>query len=136
MPCNDVTEEIQIIIDKDNKIISYDLKKRTCGRSLGAPAVISNEICGLDMDYILAGDDDVLLGEKANTKHARKFIALKHLFALKSVLAVYRGVESGLKCNPCEIARIDYDDGDVIIDADIKIDLITQEIEACPGCNH
>ena len=136
MPCNDVTEEIRIIIDSDDRVISYDLKKRTCGRSLGAPAVISDEICGLKTDQILEGEDDILLGEKANTRHTRKFIALKHLFALKSVLAMYRGMDSGLKSNACEIARIDYDDGDIIIEADIKIDMITKEIEACPGCSH
>jgi hypothetical protein len=136
MPCSDVTEEIRITIDKNDKLVSYELRKRTCGRFMGAPAVIADEVCGRNMDYILAGDDDTLLGEKANTKHARKFIALKHLLAIKSVLAAYRGMKGDVRNNACAIARIDYNGDNVIIDADIKIDMITEKIEACPGCAH
>lgn len=136
MPCSDVTEEIRIIIDKDDNLISYDLKKRTCGRPPGAPAVVADEVCGRNIDYILVTDDDTLLGRKAETKQARKFIALKHLFALRSALAIYKGLEGDPRSEACAIATIGYDDGNVIIDADIKIEMITEKIEACPGCGH
>ena len=134
MPCSDVTEEIRVVLDKDERLAEYSLKKRTCGRSIGAPAVIAEELYGLDTDYILSGEDDLLLGEKANARRARKFIALKHLFAVRSALAAYRGLEGEFWKSVCAIAGIEYRDGEVIIDADIKIEMIAENIVACRSC--
>jgi hypothetical protein len=134
MPCSDVTEEIRVILDSDDRLKHYSLKKRTCGRSIGAPAVIEDEIRGLDMELILSGDDDMLLGEKAKARRARKFIALKHLYALRTALAAYKGLDMEFRGKACAIAGIEYGEGEVIIDADIKIEMITQNIVACRSC--
>lgn len=134
MPCCDVTEEIRVILDKDEKLVSYDLRKRTCGRSIGLGAVLAEEVFGRRMDRILSEEDDILLGDKANARRARKFIALKHLFALRSALAAYKGLKDEIWKNVCTIAGIEYRGGEVIIDADIKIDMITENIKACRSC--
>lgn len=134
MPCSDVTEEIRVILDDDGRLVSYDLRKRSCGRSIGLSAVLADEVFGREMDYILSEQDDILLGEKANARKARKFIALKHLFALRSALAAYKGLDSDFWKNVCTIAGIEYRDGETIIDADIKIDMITENIKACRSC--
>jgi len=50
------------------------------------------------------------------------------------VLNIYVGKSSGGANDICAIAGIEYDGGNTIIDAEIKINLLADNIESCDSC--
>ena len=61
-------------------------------------------------------------------------MTLKHLFALQEALAVLTGVAAGGPGEVCSVAEIRYDEGVMIIDADIRVDALEEKIKGCGGC--
>lgn len=135
MPCDDITEQIKITLDKEERLLSYHLMKRACGKRIGSQISIIDNLRRKNVDEIIAVDRETFI-ENGNTGNdVDMFIKLKHLFAIQMALAVYRGAEPGGPNDICSIAEIGFDGENSVIDADIRIDLITSKIEACGFCN-
>ncbi|MEZ5358142.1 MAG: hypothetical protein R3F48_04865 [Candidatus Zixiibacteriota bacterium] len=134
MPCSNITELIRVVLDEDDRLTDYRLIKRTCGAGVGGEKILINifrdcapcEIVDLDIETFVdryPAEDD--LGQ---------FLMLKHFLALQGVLQVYTGGESGGVGEFCTVSGIGHEDGEVIIDAEIAVDAVTDKIQSCGHC--
>ncbi len=131
MPCNDITEKIRIVLDRNDRLKSYRLFKKTCGDAIGAESLLSDKLTGLSIDDILLSDKVTSYGTKTSGDQIERFLNLKHLLAIRAALLSFTGRNSAGVNDTCTMAGISYDGDDTIIDAEIDIGLLTEKIEAC-----
>ena len=134
MTCNDITERIEIILDRDDRLKSYSLTKETCGGAVGIESLLLESLHGKSIDYLLDVNDSENQKEHRPENHAEEFLRLKHIIAIKSALSVYTGISAGGVKDTCTIASVDHNGDDTIIDAQIDILLMTERIKACAHC--
>jgi hypothetical protein len=134
MPCSDVTEVIHVALDQDDRLTSYHFAKRTCGQAIGAASLLVDQLGGRTIDELLAYDAERFLTEYAIEDEIEEFLSLKHLFAIQSALEVLTGKEPGGPGDPCAAAEISYDNGELTIDAEINLELVTEKIKSCGNC--
>ncbi len=135
MPCDDITEQIRITLDKEERLLSYHLMKSACGKKIGNQVSIIGDLRRKNVDEIIAVDREAFIENENIGNDVDRFIKLKHLFAIQLALAVYRGAEPGGPNDICSISEIGFDGENSIIDADIRIGVTTSKIEACGFCN-
>ena len=134
MPCNDITETIQVVLDEDGCLADYALAKRTCGQAVGVANLLLPLLRGQSVDELLACTPEGLFAEHPPRESIEEFLGLKHLFALQSALEVLTGKAPGRKDDPCPVAAVSFEDGQTVIDAQILIDALTDKIKSCGGC--
>lgn len=134
MPCNNIVEQIRITLDDQGRLTGYRFIKQTCGQGVGARSLLTEFLLGLSVDELLAIDSDRLLAVCRPEEEISRFLHLKHLFAIQSVLEVYTGRSNGATNSLCTVAEIGDDLGEVVIDADIDVGLVADKIKACDGC--
>ncbi len=134
MPCDDFTEQIHLIIDKNDKLVSYKLIKKSCRGILGQESLLINKLKGFSTKEILAKDINDFRSSNNGKSEVEEFIEFKHFFAIKSALETMEGIEPGGLGSPCTIAVISHDGENLILDADIAVDLIAEKIKACGIC--
>jgi hypothetical protein len=143
MPCNDVTELLELTLDADDRVRAYSLAKNTCGAPVASRLELTSFIAGRHIDELT---DRTLMqivesaggGEAApppRIKFLDEFMLQKQLGALQRALAVYRGAEPGGKDDAFAMASIDFDGLETRIVGLLRVDLLTAEIEACGGCS-
>lgn len=129
MPCNDVTEIIQVTLDSEDRLTKYLFAKKTCGRGVGHASLLLEELSGRSAEEILSlGPDDI-----RRETGIEDFLRQKHLMALQGAMAILTGEAYGGVtdwCAPLEIVR----EGDeTLIRARILVDILTERIAACGG---
>lgn len=135
MPCGDITEEIKVVVDKHDRLKSYSLRKKTCGGAVGLESLLLEKLSGSSVDELLWLNEFEFGQDHLPENHVEEFLNLKHLLAIKAVLEVYTGHASGSVGDSCSVASVRYDDDDdVVIEADIDVELITEQIKACAHC--
>lgn len=134
MPCSDVTEMVQVVIDRDDRLKSYTYSKKTCGRGVGAATLLMEPFAGMSVDDLLALDAETFLARHPVENELEEFLRLKHFFAVQSALEVLTGHEPGGPEDICAAAEIAYDNGDIVIEARILVDLVTEKIASCGNC--
>ncbi|MBI3118903.1 MAG: hypothetical protein HYZ00_09470, partial [Candidatus Hydrogenedentes bacterium] len=130
----DVTEIIRVEVDAEDRLKSYRFIKRTCGQGVGTDALLAPEICGQQIENLVALRPEEFLAEHPVQEPLEEFLHLKHLIAVQSALEVMMG---RAECGPealCAAAEVSYEDGDTILEARIKVDLVTEAIKACGSC--
>lgn len=134
MPCGDITEKIRLSIDNDERIVSYQFSKITCGGSIGGDLPLGQPLIGTRLDSIMEMTEgsDRLSG--ISSSDMNEFIKIKQIRTIKHVIKVYLGREAGGIDNQCTIAGIEYDDQGVTIDAQIKMSLDAGKVQACDHC--
>jgi len=83
---------------------------------------------------LLAYDSGTFVAEHPIEDPLEEFLALKHLFAIQATLEVLTGREPGGPDDACAAAEISYDGSDMIIDARISVELVTEKIKSCGNC--
>lgn len=133
MPCSDVTERIQLNLDPLDRLVSYQLNKRTCGRGVGADSLLAERFQGSSVEELLALDPSALFAEFEQTypEEAVAFLHLKHVVAVQTALAAFSGRESCTKEDTCTIAEVSYGPDGTYLDADIAVDVATKKIKSC-----
>ncbi|MBX7255159.1 MAG: hypothetical protein K1Y02_02265 [Candidatus Hydrogenedentes bacterium] len=134
MPCSDVTETIQVTLDECDRLKDYFLSKRTCGQGVGAGNLLLEWLSGRSVEEILAYSAEQFLEDHPIEEELEEFLSLKHLFALQGVLEVLTGKQPGRREDTCAAAEISCENGDLIVTGIIKVDLVTEKIEACGNC--
>lgn len=135
MPCNDVTEILNLVIDENDRLEKYALIKRTCGRAVGEKSLLDEEFAGRPAEEILAIGADAFADAREGVDETELFLALKHLFAVQGGLKALLGLEPGGKDEAVRVAGVSYEGGRVRLDAEIVLDVITRQIEACGRCS-
>jgi hypothetical protein len=134
MPCNDITEVIEVVVDEDDCLLSYSLSKRTCGQAVGVTNLLMPMLKGWSVDRVLACEPEEFFADHPPRESIEEFLGMKHLFALQAALEVLVGKAPGRKDDACPVASVSYEDGHTIIDARILIDVLTEKIQSCGGC--
>ena len=134
MPCNDVTEIIQIAVDADDRLTAYAFTKKSCGQAVGALSLLSDHLPGKTINEILEIAPEFFLQQYTATEEIEEFLALKHLIAVQCALEVLTGKESGGPNDLCSAAEISFAEGNTELIAHLAVDLITEKIRSCGGC--
>ena len=135
MPCSDVTEIIRVVVDADDRLKDYAFSKRTCGRGVGVASLLIEALRGQSVEALLGYDADRFLADHPAGDELEEFLGLKHLFAVQSALEVLTGREPCGPEAPCAAAEVSVDsEGDVVIEAVIRVDLVTEKIKSCGRC--
>jgi len=134
MPCASVVELIQLKMDGEDRLTEYQFIKKTCGQGVGQNSLIIDVLKGLSVDELLEIDPHQFSHTLETDDEILEFLQLKHLFAVQATLEVLTGREPGGAGSACAVADVDYDGNQMIIDAEIDVDVITEQIKACAGC--
>ncbi len=134
MPCNSVTELIQVVLDRDERLKNYQFVKKSCGQGVGQNSLLIDLFRGLTVNELLDIETDRFLAIDPTSDEILEFLRLKHLFAVRATLEVFTGLTPGGKGHACAVADVAYDPNETIIDAEIDVDIITEQIAACVGC--
>jgi hypothetical protein len=135
MPCNDVTERIEVLFDNEDRLLSYDLRKRTCGRPVGKSSLLETVLTGMLLEDIAAMTPLKLIKRCIPQSRVDTFLALKHLFAVQAACAVISGAAPGGPGDPCAAAEITFEDGLSRFTGLIRVDVVQQNITACDLCS-
>lgn len=134
MPCNSVVELIQIVIDDRDRLKHYQFVKKSCGQGVGSNSLLIDILKGMSVEELLEVNAEALLAVDRTEDEVLEFLRLKHLFAVQATLEVLTGRMTGGKGHPCAVADVAYDGDETIMNAEIDVDVITEQIAACAGC--
>jgi hypothetical protein len=134
MPCSDITETIDVVLDGSDSLKTYSFRKRTCGQGVGVENLLLDILGGKDADEILDITPEYFLETWPAAEDIEEFLGLKHLIAVQSAIAVLMGRASGGPGEICAAAEIVFDGEDTLLAAVIQIDLVTEKIASCGGC--
>lgn len=134
MPCQDITELLEVTLDANGGLESYAFNKRTCGQGIGQAALLLDWLKGRPVSYFLTAQADAFLEEFDITDSLEEFLVLKHLFAIQGALEVLTGAASGGLNDAFTAASIEFEDDLTVIRGEISIDIVTEKIKSCGGC--
>jgi hypothetical protein len=134
MPCSDITEILEVILDENDCLKEYAFAKRTCGQGVGAQALILEHIQSRPLNELLFMTADQFLAEFPIADPDEEFLSLKHLFAIQGALEVYTGAEAGGRHDFFAASGIEYDVDETRIAGQIAVDVVVEKIEACGNC--
>ncbi len=134
MPCNDVTELLEVVLDGEDRLKAYKFLKRTCGQGVGAASLLIEQLEGRSLDELLNKTAGDFLAEFPIFDEIEEFLSLKHLFAIQGALEVLTGRESGDQNAAFAATGITYGEDETCIEGRIAVDVITEKIAACGGC--
>lgn len=134
MPCDDITEVLRVVLDDNDRIASYELNKRTCGRAVGEVSLLAEWVAGRAAEDVLAADLDAFLDAFPTEDEAEEFLYLKHFFALRMGLLVLTGAEPGGAGEPCAIASMGYGPEGTELIAHLRVEVLASQISSCGRC--
>lgn len=134
MPCNDVTELLEVTLDADERLVEYHFSKRSCGQGIGAASLLIDQLRGRSLNELLFKTAEEFLNEFPIPDETEEFLSLKHLFAIQGALEVYTGAESGGPNDAFAASDIEYSSEAIRIQGRISVDVVTEKIESCGGC--
>ena len=107
MPCSDSSSSISIKLSLDEKFISFDFAKITCGREITAKTGYSRYCVGRTLDEIIAIPFLHAAQELGLKDEESQFILYLEWDALRSAAAQYVGIEADdIDLNRCRITSI------------------------------
>lgn len=134
MPCQDITELLEITLDANDCLESYAFNKRTCGQGIGQASLLVDWLAGRPTSYFLTVQADEFLNEFHVTDPLEEFLTLKHLFAIQGALEVLTGAAPGGLNDAFTAASIEFEEDKTVIRGEISIDIVTDKIKSCGGC--
>ena len=136
MPCNDVTELLRVVLDAEDRLSSYELFKRTCGRAVGERSLLLDAWQGLYATELIALDGDSFADGLTVSDDAELVLTMKHFFAVQAGIRVLLGLESGGPLDPVRVAAVSGTvDGGLMLEAEIAVDVLAERIQACGRCS-
>ncbi len=110
MPCGDSSSSICIRLDHDERIVSFDFAKITCGRAIDGKTEFQNYCHGKSLQEILEVSFNEVLQDLNLIDEERQFICYLEWAALRSAIAQYLGLEDeAYDKDRCRITSIEYD---------------------------
>lgn len=135
MPCKDVTELLEVVLDSDERLKDYTFSKRTCGQGVGMANLLIEQLRGRSAAELQCKTAQEFLAEFPIADPVEEFLSLKHLFAIQGALEVYAGAESGAKESAFAVGGIEYGEDETRIHGRIAVDVVIEKIKACGGCS-
>lgn len=111
MPCSDSSSSIAICLDHEERFISFDFAKITCGREITAKTGYDTYCAGKTLQEIIALPYEQVARELKSADEETQFILYLEWDALRSAVAQYLGIEDkGIDSDRCRISGINYDE--------------------------
>lgn len=118
MPCSDSSSSIAIRLDHEERFISFDFAKITCGRPIGslrdeitAKTGYGTYCVGKTLQEIIALPYEQVARELKSVDEETQFILYLEWDALRSAIAQYLGLEdTQIDADRCRISGINYDE--------------------------
>ncbi len=111
MPCSDSSSSIFIKLDHEERFITFQFAKITCGREITAETAFSKYLKGKTLDEILALPYMQAVADLNLTDDEAKFVLHLEWDALRAAIAQYLGrEEEGIDFNRCMITSIEEND--------------------------
>ena len=134
MPCSDVTERIEVVLDGQDRLKEYRFAKRTCGQGVGAESLLIDQLQGRSLEELVNKTAEEFLEEFPIFDEIEEFLSLKHLFAIQGALEVLTGKEPGGPYDAFAASNVVYTEDETRIEGFISVDIVTDKIKACGGC--
>src|SRR3989338_740410 len=111
MPCSDTSSSIAIRLDREERFVSFDFAKITCGREITAKTGYDTYCAGKTLQEIIAFPYEQVARELKGADEETRFILYLEWDALRSAIAQYLGLEDKyLDKERCQISAISYDE--------------------------
>ncbi|MBI5150081.1 MAG: hypothetical protein HZA28_04835 [Candidatus Omnitrophica bacterium] len=109
MPCSDSSSSIAICLDHEERFISFDFAKITCGREITAKTGYDTYCVGKTLQGIITLPYEQVARELKSADEETQFILYLEWDALRSAIAEYLGIEDKeIDTARCQISAIDY----------------------------
>ena len=112
MPCSDSSSSICIRLDREERILSFEFAKITCGREIGAQTEFQKFSKGKTLEEILnAGFFQLVNTLGLRDDEEKQYVLYLEWDALRSAIAQYLGKDiDGIDRERCKITSITYDE--------------------------
>jgi hypothetical protein len=134
MPCDDITEVLTMVLDDEDRVVRYALRKRTCGRAVGEESLLAKWVAGRRVADLQDTSIDDLLAALPTDDEALEFLHLKHFFALRLGLAALTGQDDGGPGSPCAVASVSCGPDGLVFEGEVAVAVVTEQIKSCGRC--
>lgn len=132
MPCTDIQERCELILDLEDRVVGFSLQKETCGAPVGDSSILPF-VAGRAVTELPALDLPTLVGGK-HVKFIEEFMLHKQLVALRRAAAVYLGESEGGPTASFALERIDCDGEVTSISGYSQVEIAPSEVTPCGSC--
>ncbi|MBI5755201.1 hypothetical protein HZA41_03220 [Candidatus Peregrinibacteria bacterium] len=130
MPCNDVSDIIYVVLDGHERLVSYCLTKKTCGRGISDSSLLLSKLKGLDI-LSLVELDFYNFAKKFALSDIEEFLVLKHLTSLQKAILSYLGKENS--DTACEVLSLAMLTDRTEFTVSVSSNILTSNIRPCSG---
>ena len=130
MPCNDVSDIIHVVLDEKERLVSYLLTKKTCGRSVSDSSLLLARLKGFDIPSLLELDF-YSFSQKFASSDVEEFLILKHLTSLQKAVLSYLGKENSDTF--CEVLSLSSLPNRTEFTVSVSSNILTSNIRPCSG---
>ena len=112
MPCSDSSSSIAIRLDHEERLVSFDFAKITCGRTITTASEFQKYCQGRALEEILKyGFSETVQKLHLEGDDEKQYMLYLEWDALRSAIAQYLGVEiEGVDSTRCKITSISYNE--------------------------
>lgn len=117
MPCSDSSSSIAIKLDNEERLVSFDFAKITCGREINGETAYQKYCRGHTLDEILKfGFSETVKKLDLQKDEEKQYVLYLEWDALRSAIVQYLGVDiEGVDHERCIISSITHDENGVEI---------------------
>jgi len=118
MPCSDSSSSIFIKLDPEERFVTFQFAKITCGREITAETAFSKYLKGKTLDEIIALPYMQAVQDLNLTDDEAKFVLHLEWDALRAAIAQYLGrlsEDEGIDFNRCMITSIEENENGIEI---------------------
>jgi len=133
MPCTDVTENLRLVLDPEERIIDYELSKQTCGGAVAGRGLIRKWVKHKPVEEILRLSARKVLEGSRIKSSTDEYLHLKHLFSIQETLSAYTG-KTDNENDLLSILSVDFGPEGTSVHARINLEVLTDRIKACGLC--
>ena len=134
MPCANVDEYITLVLDDQDRLKHYTLRKDACGAAVGHESFLLDQLAGASVNEVLALDPGGFLARFPATDDLQEFLVGKHLAAIQEALKALTGEQPAGPTDLCAAASIQCNGDETAIRAWIAVDVNTERIQPCGPC--
>ncbi len=133
MPCSDYTELLKVVLDADDRLVRFGLKKQSCGQTIGG-ALLLPFVQNLPASRLMASRVRDLVADFDEHDIQEQFLLLKQFYSVRSAISVFRGDNSGGKDEAFVLEKVEYDADSASIYGIVRVEMVAKDMEACEGC--
>ena len=109
MPCSDSSSSISLKLDKEERFVSFEFAKITCGREITAQTGYSKYLLGRSLDEIIKIPYAQAMTDLGLKQEEEQFVLYLEWDALRAAIVQYLGVENNdIDLNRCRITSLEY----------------------------